>query len=244
RRAAEGPARRAAELRGAARLARRLSCALTPDMTEVCVAQSLLPFLWRDGHLGGRRFTVLLTRLPMHLLHGRLDAAAAAHPDRPSLADFRAPDWMVAAERAALAHADRIITPHAELADLFGAKALRLDWHSLNVMPVARENAAPRCIAFPGPTIARAGAFEVREVAHELDLVVMLLGSELEGPAFWRDVRVRRPAREAGPHAWLGSVAAVVEPAGFSAAPRPFVTPVGGGRAAHCRGERRTVYAR
>src|SRR5262249_61594980 len=39
RRAAEGPARRAAELRGAARLAHHLSRALTPDVTDICVAQ-------------------------------------------------------------------------------------------------------------------------------------------------------------------------------------------------------------
>jgi hypothetical protein len=229
RRAAEGPARRAAELRGAARLAHRLSRALTPDMTDVCVAQSLLPFLWRDGHLGGRRFTVLLTRLPMHLLHGRLDAAAVAHPDRPSLADFRAPDWMVAAERAALAHADRIVTPHAELADLFGARARRLEWDRPGVAPIAREDAASRCIAFPGPTIARAGAFEVRQVARELDLDVMPLGSELEGPAFWHGVRVHQPAREAGPHAWLGSVGAVVEPAIFAARPRHLLAALAAG---------------
>ncbi len=219
RRVAEGPARRKAELEGAARLARRLARALTPDVTEVCVAQSLLPFLWHDGHLGGRKFSVLLSRLPMHLLHARLDAIAAAHPDRPSLADFRAPEWTIEAEREALAHANRIVTPHAELADLFDAKALRLDWHRPAVAPPARDKAASRCIAFPGPTIARKGAFEVRRVARDLELDVMLLGSELEGPGFWDGVRVHRPAAETGPHGWLDRVAAVVQPAMFEARP-------------------------
>jgi VanW like protein/glycosyl transferase family 1 len=221
----QGPARRAAELRGAARLARRLARALTPDVTEVCVAQSLLPFLWRDGHLGGRRFTVLLTRMPMHLLHARLDAAAAAHPERASLADFRAPDWLVDAEREALAQAERIVTPHAELAELFGDKALRPAWHLPSVAPAAREKATPRCIAFPGPTVARKGAFELRQAARELDIEVMLLGSELEAPEFWDGVRVCRPG-EAG---WLDRVAAVVQPAHVEERPRHLLAALAAG---------------
>ena len=221
----QGPARRAAELRGAARLARRLARTLTPDVTEVCVAQSLLPFLWREGHLGGRRFTVLLTRLPMHLLHARLDAAAATHPERASLADFRAPNWLVDAEREALAQAERVVTPHAELAALFADKALRLVWQLPSVTPGAREKAAPRCIAFPGPTVARKGAFELRQVARELDLDVMLLGSEFEGPGFWDDVGVRRPD-DAG---WLDRVAAVVQPAHVEEWPRHLLAALAAG---------------
>ena len=221
----QGPARRAAELHGAARLAGRLSRALTTDVTEVCVAQSLLPFLWREGHLGGRRFTVLLTRLPMHLLHARLDAAAAAYRERASLADFCARNWLVEAEREALAQAERIVTPHAELAELFGEKALRLAWQVPSVPPAAREKAAARCIAFPGPTVARKGAFELRQVARELDLEVMLLGSELEGPRFWDGVRVRRPD-ETG---WLDRVAAIVQPAHVEERPRHLLAALAAG---------------
>jgi glycosyltransferase involved in cell wall biosynthesis len=192
---------------------------LREDVTDVCVAQSLLPFLWRAGHLGGRRFSVLLTRPPMHLIHARLDAAAAAHPERASLADFRAPDWIVAAEREALAQAERIVTPHAELADLFGDRAQRLPWQAASVVPM-RPHPATKCIAFPGPTVARKGAFELRAVARALDLDVLLIGSELEGPNFWDGVRAHRPAADAGPRGWLGRVAAVVQPAQFEERPR------------------------
>jgi hypothetical protein len=223
----QGPARRAAELDSAARLAASLSRALTMDVTDVCVAQSLLPFLWRAGHLGGRRFSVLLTRLPLHVLHARLDVAAAAHPERASLADFRAPAWMVTAEREALAQAERLVTPHAELAGLFRDKALRLDWELPTLAPAHREPAA-QCIAFPGPTIARKGAFELREVARALDLDVMLLGSELEGPDFWDGVRVDRPAAT-GPHGWLDRVAAVVQPAQFEERPRHLLAALAAG---------------
>jgi Glycosyl transferases group 1 len=221
----QGPARRAAELRGAARLARRLARALTPDVTEVCVAQSLLPFLWREGHLGGRRFTVLLTRLPMHLLHARLDAAAVAHPERASLADFRAPDWLIDAEREALVQAERVVTPHAELADLFGEKALRLAWQLPPVPPAAHTKAAPRRIAFPGPTVARKGAFELRQAARELNLEVTLLGRALEGPGFWDGVRVCRP----GDAGWLDRVAAVVQPAHVEERPRHLLAALAAG---------------
>jgi hypothetical protein len=224
----QGPARRAAELRGAARLADRLSRVLGEDVTDMCAAQSLLPFLWRAGHLGGRRFSVLLTRPPMHLIHARLDAAAAANPERASLADFRAPDWIVAAERAALAQAERIVTPHAELADLFGDRAVRLAWQMPPVAP-AHPHPATKCIAFPGPTVARKGAFELRAIARALDLEVMLLGSELEGPDFWDGVRVHRPPADAGPYGWLDGVAAVVQPAQFEERPRHLLAALAAG---------------
>jgi hypothetical protein len=229
RRKDQAPARRAAELRGAARLAGRLSRLLTADVTDVCVAQSLLPFLWRDGHLGGRRFSVLLTRLPMHILHARLDAAASTHPERTSLADFRAPAWIVAAERAALAQADRIVTPHAELAALFHAKAVHLDWAVRPVQPASPDPTAARCIAFPGPTIARKGAFELRTVARALDLDVMLLDSDLEGPDFWRGVRILRPSADAAADSWLTRVAAVVQPAQFEEQPRHLLAALAAG---------------
>jgi VanW like protein/Glycosyl transferases group 1 len=220
----QAPARRAAELRGAARLARRLSRVLSADVTDVCVAQSLLPFLWRAGHLGGRCFSVLLTRAPMHLIHARLDAAAAAHPERASLTDFRAPNWIVAAEREALARAERIVTPHAELAELFDDRALRLDWQ-VPAVASARPDPAAQCIAFPGPTIARKGAFEVREVARALGLDVMLLGSDLEGADFWRGVRVHRPAADS----WLDGVAVVVQPGQFEERPRHLLAALAAG---------------
>ncbi|HVT53541.1 MAG TPA: VanW family protein, partial [Dongiaceae bacterium] len=52
----------AAQLLRSKAVAEKLARALTPDVTELCVAQSLLPFLWRMGVLGGRRVTVLMTR--------------------------------------------------------------------------------------------------------------------------------------------------------------------------------------
>jgi hypothetical protein len=218
------PLRRALELRSARWIAHRLSRLLTPDVTEVCVAQSLLPHLWRAGHLGGRKFSVLMTRLPMGEIQARLDAAARAHPERKTLSDFRADPALIAAEAEALAAADTIVTPHCEIARLFGERADLLEWQ----MPKPAVRALPvvsRRIAFPGPTIARKGAYELRETARALDLEIVLLGSELEGSDFWNGVRTLRPSSEN----WLDGVACVVQPALLEDAPRRLLQALASG---------------
>jgi hypothetical protein len=221
----QGAARRSAELAAASRIAASLARLLTAEVTEVTLAQSYLPHLWRQGHLGGRSYSVLMTRLPMGVLQARLDTAAAAHPERASLADFRAPAWLVEAEAEALAGADRIITPHAEIAALFGERALQLEW---SLPPARLSEASPRrLIAFAGPTVARKGAYAVREAAIALDLEVMPLGAELEGPDFWRGVATV----PAGPlYTGLGDgVAAVVQPALVEDQPRRLLAALAAG---------------
>jgi Glycosyl transferases group 1 len=219
---AQGAVRRAAELAGAERIATVLSRLLTADVKKVCVAQSLLPFLWREGHLAGREVRVLMTRLPMAELQARLDRAWAAHPDRMSLHDFRAPAWLVDAEAEALDEAAGIVTPHHDIARLFDRKAITLDWSMPAVAPTRSPN--PRLIAFPGPTIARKGACEVREAARVLGLDVVRLGSELEGPGFWGGVSTR----DATPD-WLATVAAVVQPAIVEERPRHLLSALAAG---------------
>jgi hypothetical protein len=228
RRSAQGPARRRAELRGAQRIAMRLARLLSADVVSLVVAQSLLPFLWREAHLGGRGISVLMTRLPIAQLQARLDRAAAAHPERRTLADFRAPDWLAEAEAEALDYAERIVTPHAEIARLFPGKAELLEWR---LPPVARPAAAAasRRIAFPGPTVARKGAFEMREAARALGLELVLLGGELEGAGFWDGVATARSDPSAGPAAWLDGVAAVVQPALVEERPRHLLTVLAAG---------------
>ncbi len=220
------PARRLAELESAGPIARHLArTALAPEVETVFAAQSLIPFLWADGHLGGRKFGVLMNRLPMANLHARLDAAFAAHPDRASLGDFRAPAWLVEAETAALAAADQIITPHAEIARLFPGRAVRLAWNpAKSAAPQGLVN--PKRIAFPGPTAARKGAWAVREAARALDLEVVLTGSELEGPNFWAGVRTIRPAPGQN---WLDGVAAVLQPSLVEDQPRKLLAALAAG---------------
>ncbi|HKD21912.1 MAG TPA: VanW family protein [Rhizomicrobium sp.] len=221
--AKQGPERQIFQLRAAEALAGRLAKRLTADVTDVIVAQSLLPFLWRDGHLGGRRFRVLMTRLPIRALQSRLDEAAQRHPERTTLADFRAPAEIAAWEDEALAAADGVISPHAELIALYPARAMPLAWRvpSPTASPSAR---APR-IAFPGPTVARKGAYELRDAARRLAIEIVPLGSELEGGDFWSGVRLGRPDAT---H-WLSGIGAVVQPAVIEESPRRLLAALANG---------------
>jgi hypothetical protein len=211
-----------AQLRDTERLAGALSGALSPDTTRVVVAQSLLPFLWRAGHLGGREFDVLMTRLPLSVLHQRLDAAWQLHPERSTLGEFRAPPDLVEAEAEALSAATHLITPHTGIAQLFPGRAVPLDWHLPAVERIAP--AATRRIAYPGPTAARKGAYELREAVRQLDLEARLLGAELEGADFWRGCRTERADGD-----WLAGVSAVVQPSLIEDNPRPLLAALAAG---------------
>jgi hypothetical protein len=220
--AQQGAARQQAQLRRAEALARRLAAALTPDCERACVAQSLLPYLWRDGHLGGRRFTVLLTRQPIATLQANLDAAAILHPDSPTLRDFRAPSWLAAAESEALQAAERLVTPHTYLASLVPHKTRLLP----RALPKTPRRAPGSAIVFPGPTVARKGAYELREAARRLDLEILLCGRDLEGAGFWDGVRTRRlqPFED-----WLEHAAMVVQPAFIEDRPRHLLRAIAAG---------------
>jgi hypothetical protein len=221
---AQGPARRMAEIEGAQKIALRLSGLLGPEVEHAVIAQSLLPFVWRNGDLGGRDVTVLMTRLPMTALQARLDAAFARHPECATLGDFRAPAWLVRAEREALAYASRIVTPHAEIAAMYPGKAELLPWAMPKSAPLVRSADVVKRIAFPGPTIARKGAYELREAAKQLGLEVVLLGSDLEGASFWDGVETRRAGEN-----WLSEVAAVVQPAIAEERPRHLMSALAAG---------------
>ncbi len=191
----QGAARQRAILAEDDRLATAMAARLPPDVRHVVVTQTLLPALWRSGALGGRHFEVLMTRLPLAELQARLDAAAAVHRDSPTLADFRAEPWRVACEQAALAAADRVVTPHAEVAALFPGRCLHVPWRLPSVQP-RRPGPAPQpsrpVVVFPASTVGRKGAWELREALRELGqpLTLWVLGRSLEGPDFWRGLDV------------------------------------------------------
>ena len=129
---------------------------------------------WRPG------VPVLMTRPPVAALQARLDAAAAS-TDRPTLADYRAEPWLAEAEAEALAAADEIVTPHFEIAGMFGDRAQLLDWRR----PTPRQTPPVRgdVFAFPGPTVARKGAYEVRDAARRLGVRCGRSAPSWKGPA-------------------------------------------------------------
>jgi hypothetical protein len=221
--AAQGAERQRTLLGYDERLALELARLLAYDTTHAVVMQNLLPFLWREGHLGGRTFDVLMTRLPLAYLHERLDAAASTHAESGTLADFRADEQLVRGEEEALRAARRIVTPHAEIARLFGDRAEVLGWRIPPPGPAPRRGPL---IVFPGPTLGRKGAYLVRSAALELDLRIAVAGPLLEGEDFWRGVRHER--RDFGGD-WLDGGAAVVAPNYVEHRPRRLLEAVARG---------------
>jgi hypothetical protein len=131
-------------------------------------------------------------RLPVSVLEEKLERASALYPDSKTLEEFRAPKWFAEAEQEALKAARRIVTPHSQIAALF-KNALRIAWD----IP-CRENKAggeergKDLVVFFGPTIARKGAYAVREIVRQLGFELTVVGSELEGPDFWSGFSVKR----------------------------------------------------
>jgi len=195
--AQHGAARQRSLLGWAHRIGDDFASRLPYDVTHVVIMQHLLPALWSAGALGGRTYDVLMTGLPMRALQRTLDDAYALHPESPTLKDFRADAGLVEAEERGLAGARRIITPHAAIAALFGSRALRLPWTAPR--PQGLPGAAPLrdgSVLFPASTLGRAGAYELRGVARELGLHVILTGPDLESAGFWSGVAVERLAFE------------------------------------------------
>ncbi len=205
--AAQGRARQLNLLAMYERLAESYAKRLGYEALHVVVQQNLLPFLWKNGHLGGRTFDVLMTALPMSELQKRLDAAARAHPESTTLGDFRADEDLVNAEAEALRHARRVITPHSAIAKLFPNRARLLSWRLPK--PAGRErpkNSRPHLV-FPATTVGRKGCYELREAVRGLDLKLILLGPAIEGEDFWSGFDVERGGD------WLAKADIVVLPA-------------------------------
>jgi hypothetical protein len=211
----QGAARQKALLAWDERLARDYAGRLKAEHSHLVVAQNLLPFLWRDGVLGGRTFDVLMVRQPMAALQAALDGAARLHPESKTCGDFRAPAWLVKAESEALAQAGAWITPHSGIAAMAGDRAIVLPW-SLPAR-AQRPEAVPGRIVFPASTLCRKGAYELRSALREVDAELVCAGGFLEDAGFWDGLRVRRAE---GGDDWLAGASVVVLPSFVEHRPR------------------------
>ena len=224
--ASQGAARQRALLVAHERLAHRYGSQLSYDITHLVVTSNLLPFLWRNGELGGRTFDVLMTGFPLAVLEERLDAAMLLHPESRTLADFRAEYWLANAETEALRQARKIITPHTEIAELYPDKSVLIDWAIPGPEIVSSvTNCQPR-IVFPAATVARKGVYELRDALTGLDVQLAIMGPILEGDGFWDGLRVERLAAGCD---WLAGTAAVVLPAFIEHKPRRLLEAVARG---------------
>jgi hypothetical protein len=144
---------------------------LSPEITHLVIAQSLLPWLWEAGYLGGRTFDLLLTTLPIKYLQERLDLAAKSHPTSSTLGDFRAATEVAELEMSALNLARKLITPHSDLAKLFPAKTELLDWvmpSPLDLPKLDLSQTRPT-IVLPCSSLGRKGIYELRSAMAGID---------------------------------------------------------------------------
>lgn len=167
-------------------VAKAISKQIPIESTHLVIAQNLLPFLWEEGALGGRTFDVIMNRLPMEKLHQRLDFAHSKFPDSKTLNDFRAPQALIDLENSALTKSRLIITPHQEIADIFINKSYKLEWTLPKVE--VKKNTKGNKILFPASALGRKGAYEIKQLAKELNLCVVMTGQSLEDENFWEGI--------------------------------------------------------
>jgi hypothetical protein len=191
------------------------------DVEHLVITQTLLPFLFKNGGLGGRTFDVLMTALPMVRLQLRLDGAASLHPDSKTLTDFRAEQDLVDAETEGLRRARKIITTHSEIAGLFIEKVEHLPWAVPNTK--YRRSRGSK-VVFPASTLGRKGAFEMRDAARRMQLEVVLCGAQLEDQNFWNGINTEDCAED-----WLENASVVVLPAFVENNPRRLLAAAGAG---------------
>lgn len=221
----QGPQRQRALLERDRRLAEAYDADLPYETDHLVVSLNLLPFLWRCGTLGGRRYTVLMTRAPLSELQHGLDQAAILHPASPTLRDFRAPAWLLAAEQAGLKAASSLVTPHAALATtlaaLYPGRVKRISWQKPQMSTVRRKEhhnvTMPTRILFGGAALARKGAYEMREAARRLPIILRLPAGAQEAAGFWQGLEVEGIAAGCDP---LADIACVVLPAFVEHRPR------------------------
>ncbi|MBS1795133.1 MAG: VanW family protein [Acidobacteria bacterium] len=213
--AAQGAARQKSLLASAEKLAASYAKKLRFDVTHVVVSQNLLPYLWKSGALGGRTFDVLMTALPMTEIQRRLDAAFERNPQSTTLGDFRAPAELLETEREALINARQIVTPHTEIAAVFGPRAVSIDWQRPAVKENGRRKNGKFTVVFPAATVGRKGCYELREALRDLDVRLLTLGATIEGADFWDGFD-----REAGGDDWPEKADLVVLPAYVEHRPR------------------------
>ncbi len=219
--ATQGKARQENLLAMYKKLAESYAKKLRYDVLHIVVQQNLLPFLWKSGVLGGRTFDVLMTALPMSEIQKRLDHAFSLHPESSTLADFRAVEHLVKAESEALQNANKIITPHTEIASLFGERAELLDWQIPNTGEIKKAESEKFTIVFPSSTVGRKGCYELREAIRGLDVKLITLGAEIEGADFWRGFEA-----EKGGNNWLETADLIVLPAFIEHKPRRILQAV------------------
>jgi glycosyltransferase involved in cell wall biosynthesis len=172
------------------------------ETTHLIIAQSLLPFLYQAGVCAGRTYDVLMSRLPFRALQARLDTLKTQYTQSPTLADFRVPSFLEEMEENALKKARRIITPHREIAQLFGNQSRLLEWSNppktpdSSSQPMSKHpQIEPTILLFPASLVARKGAYELKKIISSLNqnypnqFRLKVMGKAIESESFIKDLK-------------------------------------------------------
>ena len=120
----------------------------------------------------------------------------------------------------------RIVTPHAQIAALF-TNVIKLAWERLPEKTIEVDFEKQKdLIVFFGPTLARKGAYVVRELVKQLGFALTVVGAEFEEEHFWRGLPVTHTTLQQLP--WR-SVHTVLQPALFEYWPRHLLRAYWGG---------------
>jgi hypothetical protein len=130
-----------------------------------------------------------MTRLPFEKLHERLDLAQRNHPQSTTLTDFRVSKELINLENNALTKARKIITPHNEIAEIFINKVQKLNWHIPEIQPTLKNG---KKILFPASAVGRKGAYEMKQLAQELNLELSIFGRAIEHEDFWENIKIEK----------------------------------------------------
>ncbi len=217
-----GGERQAAYLHHDLRVAHALARRIDYRAEHLVVAQTWLPWLHEAGVFGGRSYDVLMSRYPLADIHRRLDDVARECGATATISDFRADKRLVHRETLALEEARRIITPHHDIASLFGSRAVTLSWHK----PPLRPAKPGHRTVFLGPTITRQRADIARDIARGLSKPLIVMGPNLESPDFWTGVSVE--PRQRGVN-WLDDIGAIIHPMPMTSQPRDLLQALANG---------------
>jgi hypothetical protein len=157
------------------------------ESNHLVISQNLLPYLYEQGVLAGRTYDVLMVRLPLEKLHTRLNLAFSLHQQSTTLNDFRADAQLTDLENQALTQARKIISPHTELIEMFKNKAITLPWQTPSsptetIIPTGKK------ILYPATTLGRKGAYEVKKLAQQFNLSLVIGAQIKEEVNFWQGV--------------------------------------------------------
>jgi glycosyltransferase involved in cell wall biosynthesis len=219
-------------LQGDEWLADRYARRLQAQHTHLFIDQTLLVPLAQRGVLGGRTYEVLMHAFPADELQQRLDTAAQRWPGATSLRDFRVSEIYCQMEAHALRGAQRLVTPHAEVARhlraSFNAPVECIDWHlpsHRTQRPTTRQGRP--VVAFAASALARKGAHEMAQAMRHLGWRLLVLGTRSSDPQLWADIDVDHVSYEDS--TWLNRCDVVALPAYVEHSPRALLTAVARG---------------